>query len=236
MPLKFGNNTISTSGNYAKFGSNNLTYVKFGSNTVWTKQTTTTYTITLLGVNGSWSPSSVSGITSGSSYSFDASTKKLSVNNTVVATFYPTNNGELDNYVYSSISSSSGTITANKTITATAVLNPNINVWDLGLFISGDHTSDTASIGYFTKTRIYYRFFTYDFNTQEEYDVFEDSVDMTNNDYFNDYCDEEEQYGYGVLGVNISANTQDIDFNVAIATTGDNGITIFEAYEIRSIQ
>lgn len=37
MALKFGSNTISTSGNYAKFGTTNLDNVKFASTTVWEK-------------------------------------------------------------------------------------------------------------------------------------------------------------------------------------------------------
>ena len=42
MALKFGTNTIANTGDYAKFGTNNLTTVKFGTTSVWEKQTTLT--------------------------------------------------------------------------------------------------------------------------------------------------------------------------------------------------
>ena len=155
MALYFGNNQISTSGDYVKFGTTALTKVNFGTTKVWEK--VTGYTLTLIGENGYWSPNSISNIPSGSSYSFSSSTKQLTVAGNT-ATFYLYNNGDLDNYVYSSISSSSGTITGATTITAYATLNSNITVYtdvvdvDYGMQPEGEIELDFTP----TKVRVYF--------------------------------------------------------------------------------
>ena len=232
MSLKHGSNTLSTSGQYFKQGTNNPTYVKHGSNTVWTKSTSTTYTLTLQGTNGYWSPSSVSGIASGSSYSFNSSTKKMSVNGSVVSTFYPTYIDEVEHYNYSSISSSSGTITSNKTITATA--SPAYQEWTGIVDIDGFFSSqDSISLGSYSKVKIFYDVLAYG-NESGDIDFYDEELTFIMNLNGDEYLSltNFSDLGYGELSMYAYANSGEISFDVSRAYQGQNGITVFECWKV----
>ena len=240
MSLKFGTNTISTSGNYAKFGTNNLSYVKFGSTTVWTKSTSTTYTVTLSkssGALGSWNKSSITGVASGASisYSIGSDGKATLTVGSQTAIFTPTYNDEFDNYFVDYLNNASGSVTANRTVTAYTTLNPNIKEWT-GV-VDLDHiynTSDSMYIGNYSKVKLYCYIYGFNPYTQEEYDGFDDEI-VIDNGYAGPYYDDFEQDGYGVIGISINAISPTVDPSVSIGSEGSNGVTIFEVYMIRGV-
>lgn len=103
MSLKFGTNTISTSGDYVKFGSTNLNTLNYGSNVVWQK--VTNYTVTIQAkYGGSVITSTTRQVASGTSYS------SSSVYGSTLT---------YGNYQYSGASYQSVTVTSNVTIATT---------------------------------------------------------------------------------------------------------------------
>ena len=156
MALKFGTNTIATSGNYAKFGTTNLNTVKFtSSNTVWSKATGYTVTFSKSPSNlGSWSKSSITGVASGTSISLSG--MKVTVGSQS-STFTKPSNTVWKSYS-SSISNASGTVTANRTVTATTTTTNLYSTWqDAPVSIDGTYiTSESISFHPTTIAKVYY--------------------------------------------------------------------------------
>lgn len=231
MPLKFGNNTISTSGNYAKFGNNNLSYVKFGNNTVWTKSTSTTYTVTLNATGGTWNKSSITGIASGTNISFNTSTKTLTVG-TQTAVFTPYYTDEVEHYNYSSITNASGTITANRTVTATATKA--YSEWTGQVDIDGNFVSqDSLSLGSYSKAKIFYDVLAFG-NESGDIDFYDEELSFVINLNGSEYLSltNFDDLGYGSLDMDVYANSGYIDFSTRRAYQGSNGITVFECWKV----
>ena len=240
MSLKHGSNTLATNGQYFNQGTNNPTYVKHGSTTVWTKQTSTTYTVTLskaLSANGSWNKSSITGVANGTtiSYSIASNGKATLTVGTQTAIFTPTYTDEFDNYVTDYLNNASGSVTANRTVTAYTKFNPNIKEWtgvvDLDYI---DYTSESIYVGNYSKVKLYCYIYEFDPSTQEEYDGFDDEI-VIDNGYANPYYDDFEQDGYGVIGLDINASSPYVNIDVAVGSEGTKGVTVFEVYMIRGV-
>lgn len=236
MSLKHGSNTLATNGQYFKQGTNNPTYVKHGSTTVWTKQTSTTYTVTLSAVGGSWNKSSITGITSGTSISFNTSTLTLTVGSQT-AKFTPTYVDEVEHYNYSSITNASGSITANRTVTATAI--EAYQEWTGQVDIDGFRiSSDSTYIGTYSKAKIVYDVLAFGFASGDiDYtsaDDYPEGLSFILNSggtenpsitYFSDL-------GYGQLDMTVNGDSDTIYFGTMRAFQGSNGIHVFECWKI----
>ena len=231
MALYFGNNQIATNGNYAKFGENNLTSVKYGTTEVWTKSTGTTYTVTLSATGGTWNKSSITGIASGTSISFNASTKTLTVG-TQTAKFTPYYTDEVEHYNYSSITNASGNITSNRTVTATAT--PAYQEWTGQVDIDGIFVSqDSISLGSYSKVKIFYDVLAYG-NESGDIDFYDEELTFIMNLNGDEYLSltNFDDLGYGELDMYAYANNGSVSFATSRAYQGQNGITVFECWRL----
>lgn len=242
MSLKFGTNTISTSGNYAKFGTTNLTYVKFGSTTVWTKSTGTTYTVTLskdANAYGSWNKSSITGVASGTSisYSITSDGKATLTVGTQTAVFTPTYIDEFNNYITDYLTNASGSVTSNKTVTAYTKLNPNITVYEEIIDVDRQFQTEQEFQLDNTPNKIRVFFDILGINSggiEDEIDNNYIDIEEGHSEYVfsNDYTG---SWSYGMLNVEFGLLGDTLYITVNYGLPGGDGETVIETYEIRAI-
>ena len=205
------------------------------------------YTVTLSSQNGSWNKLSFVDIPYGTNYSFDSYTKTLTVGNQT-AVFTPDYEDEFDNYIYNDISSSSGSITSNTTITAYAIFNPNIEEITGSVFID-NNDSDEAEI-YFSKTpdkvKIWFDILGYS-NTNEidsdEYseidpDEYIDGIEkiISKDERDGIYTPEYTGYWeYGELAIHINLTNDNLTLSVVNSVDGNDGKTVIEIWKMRAI-
>ena len=242
MALKHGSNTLATNGQYFKQGSNDPTNVKHGSNTVWTKQTSTTYTVTLskaTGAYGSWNKSSITGIASGTtvSYSIGSNGKATLTVGTQSAVFSPTYNDEFDNYFTDYLTNASGSVTANRTVTAYTKLNPNITVYEEIIDVDRQFQTEQEFQLDNTPNKIRVFFDILGINSggiEDEIDNNYIDIEEGHSEYVfsNDYTG---GWSYGMLNVEFGLLGDTLYITVNYGLPGGDGETFIETYEIRAI-
>ena len=249
MSLKHGSNTLATNGQYFKQGTNNPTYVKHGSNTVWTKSTSTTYTLTLsrdVNSYGSWNKSSITGIASGTTVSYTIASNGVATLTVggQSAIFTPSYIDEFDNYFTDYLTNASGTVTSNKTVTAYTKLNPSIDVYedvvDIDPVYSTEGQVDFDSSP--SRIRIYFDILGFDTSQGDVTTSIDGNyIDMyqwgneyiTTSDYT--YDDPYWYYDFGRISVELGLQGSTLYATLNYNEMGSNGFTVVEIYEVRAI-
>lgn len=201
------------------------------------------YTVSLNGINGNWNKSSIT-VLENVTYSFDTLSNILTFSDGQTATFTPLYLDEFNNYVYSNISSSSGTVSGNITITASAVFNPAIQIWSGSLIVPEDPSLSPLDLTLdysFTKANIKAVFFSIDFNNviYAESNEFETILNSSGQTIIN--CDSWYYAGFGYVSIIISdesaGSTYKIRFTPDSTSTqaGNSGATLLEVIEVRYI-